>query len=202
MLVVFCGGRQVNELPLDKATLSIGRDPQGDLYLAGPKISRLHAKLTQISSNYFIEDCDSTNGTLLNGRPVHKHILRPGDNLHIGDFELRYMVADDITEPDEAVHAVAQPATKNRRERQKVVLFFLQGPASGQVERLTEPLFTVGCPGGSVAVVARRIQGTYLLHIGGEMPVVNGAETTQQTVQLQDGDVIGVGEHQIKVTLH
>ncbi len=202
-LVVFSGGAWVNELPLDKTTLSIGRDPQGDLQLADPKISRLHARLTQISSNYFIEDCNSTNGTLLNGRPVHKHIFRPGDNLQIGNFELRYVLADDAAQLDETMHAVVQPAIKNRGEsRQKVVLFFLQGPESGQVVRLTEPLFTIGRPGESVAVVARRTQGAYLLHIGGEMPVVNGAEVVQQTVQLQDGDVIGVGEYQIKIALH
>ncbi len=190
--MVFSGGTRIDELPLDKPILSIGRDPQGDVQLADPKISRLHARLTRISSSYFIEDCNSTNGTLLNGRPVHKHIFRPGDKLQIGSFELRYVVEDG-----------ALPAAKSRRAgRHKVVLFFLQGPESGQVKRLQEPRFTIGCPGGSVAVVACRTQGTYLLHIGGERPRINGEPATQQTVPLQDGDLIDVGEHRIRITLH
>ncbi len=202
-LEVFSGGTLIDELPLDKAALSIGRDPQGDVQLTDPKISRLHAKLTKISSNYFIEDCDSTNGTLLNGRPVHKHIFRPGDNLQIGNYELRYVVAEEATKPADVTHVVVEPAAKRGGDKlQKVLLFFLQGPESGEVRELKNPLHTIGRPGGSVAVVARRTQGTYLLHIGGEMPEINGVEMTEQTVQLQHGDIIDVGEHQIKITLH
>jgi len=198
-LEVFSRGMLISELPLDKAALSIGRDPQGDVQLIDPKISRQHARLTQISSNYFIEDCNSTNGTLLNGRPVHKHIFRPGDNLQIGNFELRYVVADGARQSANVAHAAVQPVEKGRL--QKGMIFFLQGPEAGQVETLKDPLFTIGRPGESVAVIARRTQGIYLLHIGGEMPEVNGTEMTKQTMQLQHGDVIDVGEHQIKITL-
>jgi len=201
-LEIFSGDALVSELPLNKTALSIGRDPEGDVLLLDPQISRQHARLTQISSNYFIEDCDSTNGTLLNGRPVNKHVFRPGDSLRIGNFELRYVVEEDQEQPDEVVHAVVRPVRKGRRARaHKGMLFFLQGPEAGQVKSLKDPLFTIGRPGESVAVVALRAHGTFLLHIGGDMPEVNGEEVTKQTVQLQHGDVIDVGEHQIKITL-
>ncbi len=200
-LEIYSGDELVSELPLNKTALSIGRDPQGDVLLMDPRISRRHAKLTQISSSYFIEDCDSTNGTLLNGRPVHKHVFRPGDSLRIGNFELRYVAADDAKQPNHVMHALVQQITQKRRaELQKVALFFLQGAQKGQVESLRKPLFTIGSPGESVAVIARRTHGTYLLHIGGEMPEVNGVEITH-TMQLQDGDVIDVGEDKIKITL-
>lgn len=202
-LKVFSEGTLINELPLNKTTLSIGRDPQGDVRLIDPKISRLHAKLTQISSNYFIEDCNSTNGTLLNGRPVYKHILRPGDNLQIGDFELRYVIAEETKKPADLTHTVVRQVAKRRGDKlQKVQLFFLQGPESGEVKVLKTPLFTIGRPGESVAVVARRALGTYLLHVGGDMPEVNGVEMAEQTMQLQHGDLIDVGEHHIKIALH
>jgi len=200
-LEIFSGDKLVSEWPLNKTPLSIGRDPQGDLLLMDPRVSRRHAKLTQISSNYFIEDCNSTNGTLLNGRPVHKHVFRPGDNLRIGNFELRYVMTDDAKNATHTPSAVVQPIAKNgRAELQKVALFFLQGSQEGQVKTLRKTLFTIGSPGGSVAVIARRTHGTYLLHIGGEMPEVNGEKITN-TGQLQDGDVIDVGEDKIKITL-
>jgi len=201
-LRVFSKGVMVSELPLDKAALSIGRDPQGDLRLRGSKISRHHAKLTQVASNYFIEDCNSTNGTLLNGKPLQKHIFRPGDNLRIGNFELRYVIEGDADQPADVMHAVVRPISKGKGVKlQKGALSFLQGPKAGQVKTLKEALFTVGSAGESIAVIARRAQGIYLLHIGGQMPTVNGAEITN-SVQLQDSDVIEVGEHQIKLTLN
>jgi len=200
-LEVFSGGALVNELPLDKAALSIGRDPLGDVQLMDPRISRRHARLTQISSSYFIEDCDSTNGTLLNGRPVHKHVFRPGDSLRIGNFELRYVMAGAEEQPADVVHATVQPITKKRRaELQKAVLFFLRGSEEGQVKSLKKSLFTIGHPGESVAVIARRTHGTYLLHIGGELPAVNGVKISN-SVQLQADDVIDVGEDKIKISL-
>ena len=116
-LEIFSGDKLVNELPLNKAAFSIGRDPKGDVQLMDPRISRRHARLTQISSSYFIEDCSSTNGTLLNGRPVHKHVFRPGDSLRIGDYELRYVNADGAKRPIDIPQAVVQPITKSRRSK-------------------------------------------------------------------------------------
>ena len=69
------------------------------------------------------------------------------------------------------------------------------------MKSLTKSLFTIGRPGVSVAVIARRAHGTYLLHIGGELPEVNGVEIAN-TVQLHDGDVVDVGEDKIKVSLN
>ncbi len=143
----------------------------------------------------------STDFSRLNGRPVHKHVFRPGDNLRIGNFELRYVIADDAKCLVAASHAVVQPITENRRaELQKVSLLFLQGAQKGQVKFLKKTLFTIGRPGESVAVITRRTHGTYLLHVGGEMPDVNGKKITN-TGQLQNGDVIDVGEDKIKITL-
>ncbi|MFC1603215.1 FHA domain-containing protein [Pseudomonadota bacterium] len=200
-LEIFTGDKLVNELPLNKAALLIGRDPQGDVQLMDPRISRRHARLTQISSGYYIEDCNSTNGTLLNGKPVQKHLFKPGDSLRIGDFELRYVSESGAKRAASRSSAVVQPITKNRRNKlQKGTLFFLQGSQEGEVKSLTKLLFTIGCPGASVAVIARRTHGTYLLHIGGELPEVNGVEIVN-TVQLQDGDVIDVGKDKIKINL-
>jgi len=200
-LEIFTGNKLVNELPLNKAAFSIGRDPLGDVQLMDPRISRRHARLTQISSGYYIEDCNSTNGTLLNGKRVQKHIFRPGDSLRIGDFELRYVSGSNAKRASSKPHAVVQPITKNKRSKlQKGTLFFIQGSQEGEVKSLTKPLFTVGHPGASVAVIARRTHGTYLLHIGGELPEVNG-EAITNTVQLHNGDVIDVGEDKIKINL-
>ena len=133
---------------------------------------------------------------------MHKHIFRPGDNLQIGGFELRYVMEADTAEPVNEKHAIVRPITPGRRPGlPKGRLSFLQGPEAGKTQLLKDPLFTIGCPGEDVAVISRRIHGIYLLHIGGEMPKVNGVEMTKNTAPLKQGDVIDVGEHRVRITL-
>ena len=43
-----------------------------------------------ILSDSFLEDLGSTNGTLVNGKPVAKHFLRDRDQIDIGRQKLVY----------------------------------------------------------------------------------------------------------------
>jgi len=56
-------------------------------------VSRLHARVHRLSTGYFIEDCDSTNGTFLNGQRLVAYMplgLVTGDELQLG--QLRFKV--------------------------------------------------------------------------------------------------------------
>jgi hypothetical protein len=41
----------------------------------------------------FLEDLGSTNGTLVNGNPIKKHILQDNDVIEIGKYKLKYIAA-------------------------------------------------------------------------------------------------------------
>jgi hypothetical protein len=52
-------------------------------------VSRLHARIHRLSTGYFIEDCDSTNGTFLNGRRIISYMpqgLAGNDEIQLGQL--------------------------------------------------------------------------------------------------------------------
>lgn len=67
-------GRDLNGKPwiihLTKLPFEIGRGKDRDLTLSNPGVSRLHVRITERKEELFIEDCDSTNGTLINDRKL------------------------------------------------------------------------------------------------------------------------------------
>lgn len=68
----------------------IGRDPECDFVFDHPLVSRRHARLTWTSSGKFVEDLGSSNGTFVNGKPIHQLTqVSTGDVICLGSFELR-----------------------------------------------------------------------------------------------------------------
>lgn len=208
-MVLYSNGTIAEEFPLDKQKVDIGRDPGCDIPLNDPSVSRRHANLTRIFSDYYVEDLDSTNGTVLNQRNVKKHLLKHGDVLQVGNFELHFK--DDehedsdeldktmVIRPQGRPKAAGQPLPHSTAHRG--ALHYITGPNSGTTAPLTRALVTLGEPGGDVAVVARRPQGFYLLHVGGKsFPKINGKDTDKGGVQLTDGDVIEVGSLRMTFT--
>ena len=86
MFIVFQGRR----IPI-ASRITIGRDPTNSITLDDMLVSRFHAVVQKVRSDYFIEDLDSTNGTYVNGEriPANKYVrLAPSDTVLIGRSEL------------------------------------------------------------------------------------------------------------------
>lgn len=62
----------------------LGRVAGSDLVVDDSKASRRHAKLHVANGVVEIEDLASSNGTLLNDKPVTRRLLRDGDRIQIG----------------------------------------------------------------------------------------------------------------------
>jgi diguanylate cyclase (GGDEF)-like protein len=76
-------------VPLGQEIL-IGRDDAGALTLTDITVSKRHARVShEDSGTLVLTDLDSTNGTAVNGQPVTRTILRPGDHLEIGAVSMR-----------------------------------------------------------------------------------------------------------------
>ena len=69
--------------------LRVGRDPTCDVRLASPLVSRRPARLIFHDGGRTVQDLGSTNGTAVNGKPVGRCQLRPGDDLRLGDALVR-----------------------------------------------------------------------------------------------------------------
>ena len=74
--------------------VSLGRSADADIRLDDRYASGIHARVFNRSGAYFVEDMNSTNGTLLNSRELHGEAeLTPGDLIRIGDTEFRFEVS-------------------------------------------------------------------------------------------------------------
>ena len=93
VLMVFSAGDSNNKwrtYPMSGASsYTIGRDPTCDIVLPHISISKLHAKITYEYDGYYIMDCGSTNGVVLNGRRlVGKEKLHEKDVITITNSKL------------------------------------------------------------------------------------------------------------------
>lgn len=76
---------------LSAGTFVIGRNEGCDLQLpVEPGVSKVHAKIIAEGDRYVIVDCESRNGTIVNGVPVQKQKLHDGDEVRICGCVLRF----------------------------------------------------------------------------------------------------------------
>jgi pSer/pThr/pTyr-binding forkhead associated (FHA) protein len=69
---------------------TIGRTTRADFILDAALVSRLHCRLTaETSTQLVVEDLGSTNGTLVNGKRVTRHVIKSGDVLTVGRVEFK-----------------------------------------------------------------------------------------------------------------
>lgn len=70
--------------PLVAHRLTIGRDPENDVVIPDRRVSRHHAEVVQIGSDFVLRDCESKNGTFVNGeRVVGERRLQDGDEIQV-----------------------------------------------------------------------------------------------------------------------
>jgi pSer/pThr/pTyr-binding forkhead associated (FHA) protein len=91
-LILSLEGSVIREIPLDKERVTIGRRPQNDIQIENLAVSGEHACIVTILNDSFLEDLGSTNGTLVNGNPIKKHILQNNDVVEIGKYKMKYVV--------------------------------------------------------------------------------------------------------------
>lgn len=94
-LVVFLPDGTTRDVPLDKERVTIGRRADNDVCLPYPAVSGEHAQVVTILADSFLEDLGSTNGTLVNGRAIAKHVLADHDQIDIGRQRLTYLSDND-----------------------------------------------------------------------------------------------------------
>ena len=100
MLELVAEGRPDVRFPLAVGEVSVGRGADADIRLDSPEVSRRHARLRHRRGGIEVEDLSSSNGTLVNGVPVHGRArLGPGDRVQFGParFRLERGGDDDAT---------------------------------------------------------------------------------------------------------
>jgi pSer/pThr/pTyr-binding forkhead associated (FHA) protein len=89
-LILSVDGQVLKEFNLSKERTLIGRKAHNDIQIDNLAVSGEHAAIITILNDSFIEDLGSTNGTMVNGKPVKKHFLQNNDVVEIGKHKLKY----------------------------------------------------------------------------------------------------------------
>ncbi len=83
------GGVVVSEHAIGEKPMTLGRMSTCNVKLDSPMVSRQHARIYLLEEDVFIEDLNSNNGTMVNGKRVSKAKIGPDDNIQIGPFTIK-----------------------------------------------------------------------------------------------------------------
>jgi pSer/pThr/pTyr-binding forkhead associated (FHA) protein len=195
LIKLIFNGEVIQDIPLNKETITIGRKADNDIHIDNLSVSGHHAKITTILNDSFIEDTNSTNGTYVNGTLVQKQPLRNNDIIKIGKHELQYINEEASTgdmfektmvinpgaaglPEDEGSHDLNQSVNRIASEIASADsghtsriggarIQLVSGANAGKELPLTKVLTTLGKPGVQVAAITRRPTGYFLIHVDG-----------------------------------
>jgi pSer/pThr/pTyr-binding forkhead associated (FHA) protein len=103
-------GRSIRDYTFVRETVSIGRDPQADVFIDNMGVSRKQTKILRTPDGWMVEDSGSANGTWLNGRKVERERLRDQDQITIGKFTLSVGLAADRRDAPAPAATPARPS--------------------------------------------------------------------------------------------
>ncbi len=87
-------GSVYSDLP---TPVTIGREDDNTIRLNDESVSRFHVKIQEDGGKFILTDLDSTNGTRVNGHPMHMRVLQIGDLVAVGRSLLIFGSEEEIT---------------------------------------------------------------------------------------------------------
>lgn len=115
----------------------VGRSDRSDLILRDEAVSREHFAIRYAAGHFEVVDLGSEGGTLVNGRPVRRALLKHGDEIEAGDTILRFLLSEGPSpterppEPGSEASKTLAPMTERlprpprRRPRPLAILAFV-----------------------------------------------------------------------------
>lgn len=73
--------------------ISIGRSNENAIVVEDPTVSQIHVRVISENDQWWVVDCDSTNGLRVNGRVVERAELVEGLVFSLGAQEFQFSVA-------------------------------------------------------------------------------------------------------------
>jgi len=185
-------GAILQEIPINKPKVTIGRRPNNDVVLNHLAISGNHAVIETQLNDCYLEDLNSTNGTQVNGQPIKRHFLQNGDIISLAKYLIKF-------DADSKVKAGSGPESSYVPPPVKPALVkVMNGPNAGKQLALSKELTTLGSPGVQVATITRTTNTYFLTHVEGANPtLVNDVAIGNKVRELKQGDVIDMSGTQL-----
>jgi pSer/pThr/pTyr-binding forkhead associated (FHA) protein len=116
-IIVSSGPQQGLFLPLGRKTSVIGRDEAAALQIEDEQVSRKHlqVRFDTATNSYTAFDMKSSNGTLLNGRPLSGDTpLKDGDELTLGKTIVLLFSMDVPSDKPNAMEVLKKAGERRR----------------------------------------------------------------------------------------
>ena len=137
----------IKEIPLQKASLTIGRTPGNDLVIDNMAVSGHHAKFVVDQDHFVVEDLSSLNGTFVNGQRIRRTTLKDGDEVVIGKHTLVFHDEGGLPRPEAgtektqqiisgAEHTIVLDTKKRREFLAKATSIATEGASAATPEKL------------------------------------------------------------------
>lgn len=106
--------------PITEAGVRVGREPENEVHVDDPAVSRQHARVLLHNGAVWVQDAGSRNGVFVNGERVGDHKqVKPGDKVTVGTHLFRVVMDADGPPPPVAPPPgvqVARPPPPARRK--------------------------------------------------------------------------------------
>ncbi len=103
-------GRQILQRSFLKSFL-IGRDPECEICIDDPAVSRMHAKVVFKDQRWHIQDLGSSNGTIINNKKIDHFYLGQDTRLRLGALGVwLHITIPDMVDQEKTIIAAASPA--------------------------------------------------------------------------------------------
>jgi len=217
-IIVKFEDKVIEKFITEKKRVTIGRTPDNDIILDNRGVSRCHAQIEFGNNQAVLIDNESLNGTFVNSRRISEEVLKDGDTIVIGKYNLYYHeVPEKANSPFEAdgtmvlqtkkqreLIAKDQQARKITAEAGSSVLLgeagadFDQYPISRNVVTIgRSSLANIKAKGlfisGIQAKIMREPDGFLLVNLGKKGKTkINGEDVDRQV--LKNDDIIQIGK--------
>ncbi len=126
-LIFTDGPKKGQEIPLQAFEMTLGRSRKADICIEDKKLSRIHCKIVRTGVGYRLVDCNSRNGTYVNGVRVLEHPLSSFDVIALGKNKITFLIQDahlpplGMLKPQVGTQALIVPGTASGQARKTFV---------------------------------------------------------------------------------
>ncbi len=203
-LITSVDGVEINRTYLTLERTTLGRKPHNHIILTDMAVSGEHCafELTGLT-DVVVFDLNSTNGTYINGSMVRMHLLQDGDVMAIGKFKIQYLSANELTDEGKTAGMPLDgwPPHSHSGALQ-ASLKVLSGSSVGLELPVYKAVSTFGKRGVAMVAIAHRRQGYFISCIEAlVIPKLNGMPITEESVLLNDFDIIELAGTTLEFTL-
>ncbi len=195
---------------IEAGEMLIGSDPSCKVFVDSLALQPRHASITTAKHISILRDLSSDEGgTFVNNKKIDgEYQLKHDDEIRVGKHTLLFTtdpadeMAGDSDVPDQMLDPIDEPIIISKAKVKDAWLQIMNGANVGRTISLNRTMTNLGKAGVQTAVIARRGDGYFLSHLEGERaPMVDGKSIGDDSLKLEDGNVIQIGNVKMQFSL-